>query len=73
MKDYYIVLSSVTSAQRLQKLLETRGIRSYFVHTPKAIADGGCGYSVIVSERYLKEALDSANEYGIAVRKVEAK
>ena len=67
--DYYIVISSVTMAQRLQKVLSENGIRSTMVHTPKKIADGGCSYSLIVRENNLNAALKLAAVNAIKVRK----
>ena len=69
MKNYYIVLSSVTVAQRLQKVLQNQGIRSTMVHTPKKIADGGCGYSLIVSEAVLSKSLRLAAKNDIKIKK----
>lgn len=72
-KEYYLVFSSATSAQRLSRLLSAEGIKSSMVHTPKAISDGGCGYSLVISERHLYKAVRTAEEYGIKIRKTAEK
>lgn len=72
-KEYYLVFSSATSAQRLSKLLSAEGIKSNMVHTPKAVSDGGCGYSLIIQERHLYKSVHLAEEYGIKIRKTAEK
>ena len=72
-KEYYLVFSSATSAQRLSKLLSVKGIKSSMVHTPKAVSDGGCGYSLIIQERYLYKSVHLAEEYGIKIKKTAEK
>ena len=67
--DYYIVLSSVTMAQRLKSVLAENGIKSTMVHTPKKIADGGCGYSLIVSEKNFAASLRLAEINAVKIRK----
>ncbi len=47
---FYITFRSITYAQRAQNLLDRRGIRSYLYRTPKAMAKGGCGYSLRVND-----------------------
>ncbi len=66
MKRYYLVVSSVTTAQRLQRLLRKRGMEAGMVHTPQNLSEKGCSYSVIV--RDCKAALKIAEEAGLAVR-----
>lgn len=70
---YYIVLSSVTVAQRLQKALQDNGIRTTMVHTPKTITDGGCGYSLIVDSGNLDRALKVADTNAVKIKKVVVK
>lgn len=71
--EYYLVFSSATSAQRLKKLLESEKIGSTMVHTPKAISQGGCGYSLIISEKHLYKAVRLAEKYGITIKKTSEK
>ena len=73
MKEYYIVLSSVTVAQRLQRALTENGIRTTMVHTPKSIADGGCGYSLIVKECFLGKALKIAESNAVKIKRTVLK
>ena len=73
MKEYYIVLSSVTLAQRLQRALAENGIRTTMVHTPKSIAEGGCGYSLIVKESFLGNALKIAEINAVRIKKTVLK
>lgn len=73
MKYYYIVLSSITAAQRLQRSLSENGIKNTMIHTPKRIADGGCGYSIIVSEGSLAAALKIAEKNAVKVKKTVLK
>ena len=73
MKEYYIVLSSVTVAQRLQRALTEGGIRTTMVHTPKSISEGGCGYSLTVKEKDLGRALRIAEINAVKIRKTVLK
>lgn len=70
---YYIVLSSVTVAQRLQRALLDNGIRTTMVHTPKAITDGGCGYSLIIDGNNLGRALKIAETNAVKIKKTVLK
>ncbi len=57
---FYITFRSITYAQRAQNLLDRRGIRTYLLRTPKAMAKNGCGYSLRTAYaeavNYLQEA-----------------
>lgn len=63
-----VVLSSSTSAERLVRLLKRKNIFAETVQTPKSIAEGGCGYSVRVDEKFSREAEKAAKELRIAVK-----
>ncbi|MCD8161393.1 MAG: DUF3343 domain-containing protein [Clostridiales bacterium] len=54
---YLIVCRSLTQAQRTVAALERSGITAHLLRTPRELAEGGCGYSVKISERNLKGAL----------------
>lgn len=72
-KKYYLVFSSATSAQRLSGLLSSEGIKNNMIHTPKTVAEGGCGYSLVISEKYLYKSVRLAEEYGIKIKKTAEK
>ena len=53
----YILVGSVTTATRLKKAAEKIiGFPAYVVHTPSALNQGGCSYSVRVDDRALNES-----------------
>ncbi len=68
MPKYYLVVSSVTTAQRLQKLCQKQGISLSVVHTPQDLSQKGCSYSLIVSERDYGRVHDLAKEFHIPIR-----
>lgn len=72
-KEYYLVFSSATSAQRLSKLLAGEGIKATMIHTPKSVSDGGCGYSLVIQENHLYKAVTLAEKYGIKIKKTAEK
>lgn len=45
-----MVVSSITTAQRLQKLLQARRIPHRMLRTPQGISGGGCSYSLCVED-----------------------
>lgn len=49
--EYYVNYKSVTKAQRAQRELEKRGVQAALVRTPKALQEGGCGYSLRIGQR----------------------
>ncbi len=57
---FYITFRSITYAQRAQNHLDRRGIRTYLLRTPRAMAKNGCGYSLRTANgeaaAYLQEA-----------------
>lgn len=54
---YLITCRSLTYAQRTSAALERAGITSHVIRSPQSISEGGCGYSVKISEHRLKDAL----------------
>ena len=68
MPKYYLVVSSVTTAQRLQKLCQKQGISLSVVHTPQDLSEKGCSYSLIVSERDYKRVNDLSEINRIPIR-----
>lgn len=73
MAKYYVVLSSVTTAQRFNKILTQNAIKSGFVHTPRRISAGGCSYSMIVNGKQLADAIRLAGENRIVIKAVYEK
>lgn len=65
---YYLVVSSVTTAQRLQKLCREAGISVSVVHTPQGLTDRGCSYSVVLKEKDVAFAEELAGKYQLPVR-----
>ena len=65
-----IVLSSVTGAQRLKKLLAAGNIRAEIIQTPKSISDGGCSYSLRLSDSHLQDVLSLTSALHISVKKI---
>ena len=65
----YILIGSVTTATRLKKAAEKIiGFPAYVVHTPSALNQGGCSYSVRVDDRALNEIRKIDNE--IPIRRI---
>lgn len=65
-----VVLSSLTSAQRMKKLLAAKNISSEIIQTPKYLSDGGCSYSLKVNDSSLKEVNSVASGLHITIKKV---
>ncbi len=68
---FYITFRSITYAQRAQILLERQGIRTYLLRTPRAMAKGGCGYSLRTGEARTVEALREAGIPYLALWRME--
>ena len=65
----YMVVGSVTAAERLKKAAEKIvGFPAYVVHTPAAIHHGGCSYSVRFDDRALDEIRRLAVDNGISFK-----
>ena len=63
------VIGSVTTATRLHKKLEqTMGISARIVHTPQAIGNGGCSYSIKTKSENMPIVMETAAEYKIRVK-----
>lgn len=63
-----VVLASVTTAERMKRILYTRGIKSEVVQTPKSIAVGGCGYSLRMNEEDKESAVRAAKDMGVRIK-----
>ncbi len=62
------VLSSVTTASRMKRYLEQKGILVRMIETPKAIAKGGCGYSLVIPHDQEEEVKKAARTMQSRVR-----
>lgn len=65
-----IVCRSLTTAQRMARLLDRSGISASVLRLPGMIDGSGCGYSVKVSERNLADALIVVRRAGMNPVKV---
>ena len=70
MKNYLLICTSLTYAQRMAALLSRSGISGTVVRTPSEFAVGGCGYSVRVQERHLERAKAVAQSAGLRIKQV---
>ncbi|GHU60089.1 hypothetical protein FACS1894171_0080 [Clostridia bacterium] len=64
------VCRSLTTAQRMSRLLERSGITAPVLRLPGIIDGSGCGYSVKVPEKRLGDALIVVKRAGISPAKV---
>lgn len=65
----YVVVGSITTATRLAKILEkTIGVPADVVHTPSPISNGGCSYSVRISEKSLNSVRAVISEFDIRIK-----
>lgn len=68
---YVYMVGSVTTATRLKKVAEKIiGFPAYVVHTPSALNQGGCSYSVRVDDRALNEIRKIAGDNEIPIRRI---
>ncbi len=64
-----VVVGSVTTAARLEKILRKRmGIASNVIHTPAQISSGGCSYSLRSNHENLSYIKEAARVNKIRVR-----
>lgn len=68
MPEYYLIVSSVTAAQRMQKLCRQNGIAPSLTRTPQNLSAKGCSYCLIVREQDYGEVCRLADQAGISVR-----
>ena len=72
--DYVLLMAgSITHAQRMVAMLESRGIRSVVVRAPEGADPRGCSYGVRLPESRKEEALSVLRHAGISVRSVYKK
>lgn len=64
-----VVVGSVTTAARLEKILRKRmGVTSNVIHTPAQISSGGCSYSIRSNHENLSYIKEAAGANKIRVR-----
>ncbi len=67
----YIIVGSATTAERLKKAAEKIvGFPAYVVHTPTALNQRGCSYSVRIDDRALEIIKNIARDNGISIKKI---
>lgn len=65
----YIVIGSVTTATRLARIFERSfGVPASVAHTPAAIKNGGCSYSVRINGVSADRAKQIIKNYGINIK-----
>lgn len=66
--DHYLFLAkSVTTAQRMQQILERSGVHSAVSRAPTGLSKQGCAYAVRVGKTQYKQARVSLKDAGIAL------
>lgn len=66
----YMITGSVTSAKRLANNIEKYSKHfADVVHTPSALSDGGCSYSVKIKNEDYEKAKEIAEKSGIKIKK----
>ena len=64
--DYYLFsLKSITTAQRMQQVLERAGIRSTIQRAPAGLSQKGCSYVLHISAARYRDGLDLLKQYGM--------
>lgn len=62
------VFSSVTYANRIKKILEKESGYMALMHTPSAISDKGCSYSLRFRKKYLQSVINASSKNNITLR-----
>lgn len=57
MEQYLIITRSMTSAQRMQRLLNQHGIEARLFRAPKTLSEQGCTFAVQISTDDLAKTL----------------
>jgi len=70
MQFYYITFRSVTFAQRAEKLLSQRQVRSSLMRTPRWMEEQGCGYALKLWTYNIASAVNLLRESKVQLRKV---
>ncbi len=69
--DYCLItFRSVTFAQRAQGVLNRAGIGCSVQRTPRWMEEQGCGYSLRLRSRDVKNGISALRDAGVAFRKI---
>lgn len=68
MNEILVVLSSLTSANRLKKYLSKMGVTVYIIQTPKAMQLSGCGYSLRANYNDIDMIFDAIDDLKVSTR-----
>lgn len=63
-------VSSVTTANRMKRIMAGYGVTIEVMQTPKAISSGGCGYCIRFAPEHLGALLQTIADYGLEIRKL---
>lgn len=67
----YILVGSATTAARLKKAVEKNvGFPAYVVHTPSALSQGGCSYSLRLDDRMMGDVEKIARDNNIRIKNI---
>jgi len=67
MTEYYIMVRSVTYAQKISDTLNKCGVKTKTVRRPKNLAVGGCGYAVTVKSGQPALLTEIASSHGFRI------
>ena len=65
MDHYLLIARSVTQAQRMAAVLESKGIRSSTLRAPATLNPKGCSYAVRIDRLALQNAQETLNAAAI--------
>ena len=65
-----VIVSSITYAMKGQRILESRGFRSYIDRDVKAYGKYGCGYCIRITSGDPKKAVELLREHQIKIKEV---
>ncbi len=71
--QFLLMCRSLTYGQRTVRTLERAGITGTLIRAPRSVSQRGCGYSVIVTARNLRRALNALREAGLAPERIYEK
>jgi len=63
-----VLLSSVTTAGRMKRVLESEGIQVRMIQAPKEISRGGCAHALWMKEEHRKAVSAAATRLHVNVR-----
>ena len=66
MYNYLLTFRSLTYGQRAQRAVQSIGISTALMRTPKILAENGCGYCIKIKEKDLEPALAAMRKIHIS-------